>query len=76
MWETDVFLISWVSLIILICICVFLQTCEQAGEDLVSCEGQCCGMFHLHCLGLSFKPDDKLLCQECSSGEKLSLSQK
>uniref|UniRef100_A0A7N6BD87 Nuclear receptor binding SET domain protein 2 n=1 Tax=Anabas testudineus TaxID=64144 RepID=A0A7N6BD87_ANATE len=42
--------------------------CEQAGEDLVSCEGQCCGMFHLHCLGLSLKPDDKLLCQECSTG--------
>ncbi|AWP16004.1 putative histone-lysine N-methyltransferase NSD2 [Scophthalmus maximus] len=44
------------------------QTCEQAGEDLVPCEGQCCGMFHLHCLGLSLKPDDKLLCQQCSSG--------
>uniref|UniRef100_A0A7N6AMY0 Nuclear receptor binding SET domain protein 2 n=1 Tax=Anabas testudineus TaxID=64144 RepID=A0A7N6AMY0_ANATE len=44
------------------------QVCEQAGEDLVSCEGQCCGMFHLHCLGLSLKPDDKLLCQECSTG--------
>ncbi|XP_051248802.1 histone-lysine N-methyltransferase NSD2 isoform X2 [Dicentrarchus labrax] len=44
------------------------QMCEQAGEDLVPCEGQCCGMFHLHCLGLSFKPDEKLLCQECSTG--------
>ncbi|XP_059209725.1 histone-lysine N-methyltransferase NSD2 isoform X2 [Centropristis striata] len=44
------------------------QMCEQAGEDLVPCEGQCCGMFHLHCLGLSLKPDEKLLCQECSSG--------
>uniref|UniRef100_A0A3Q3IJJ9 Nuclear receptor binding SET domain protein 2 n=1 Tax=Monopterus albus TaxID=43700 RepID=A0A3Q3IJJ9_MONAL len=44
------------------------QMCEQAGEDLVSCEGQCCGMFHLQCLGLSFKPDHKLLCQECSTG--------
>ncbi|XP_039993675.1 histone-lysine N-methyltransferase NSD2 isoform X2 [Xiphias gladius] len=44
------------------------QMCEQAGEDLVPCEGQCCGMFHLHCLGLSFKPDDKLLCRECSTG--------
>ncbi|KAL6105919.1 nsd2 [Pungitius sinensis] len=44
------------------------QTCEQAGEDLVACEGQCCGMYHLQCLGLSLKPDDKLLCQECSSG--------
>lgn len=46
-----------------------LQTCEQAGDDLVPCEGQCCGMFHLRCLGLSLKPDEKLLCQECSSGE-------
>uniref|UniRef100_A0A8C6LS78 Nuclear receptor binding SET domain protein 2 n=1 Tax=Nothobranchius furzeri TaxID=105023 RepID=A0A8C6LS78_NOTFU len=46
----------------------FLQMCEKAGEDMVSCEGQCCGMFHLHCLGLSLKPDDKLLCPECSSG--------
>ncbi|XP_070776035.1 histone-lysine N-methyltransferase NSD2 [Enoplosus armatus] len=44
------------------------QMCEQAGEDLVPCEGQCCGMFHLHCLGLSPKPDEKLLCQECSTG--------
>ncbi|XP_031729091.1 histone-lysine N-methyltransferase NSD2 isoform X2 [Anarrhichthys ocellatus] len=44
------------------------QTCEQAGEDLVPCEGQCYGMFHLQCLGLSFKPDEKLLCQECSTG--------
>ncbi|XP_026164994.1 histone-lysine N-methyltransferase NSD2 isoform X2 [Mastacembelus armatus] len=47
------------------CVC---QMCEQAGEDLVSCEGQCCGMFHLQCLGLTFKPDHKLLCQECSTG--------
>ncbi|XP_074465891.1 histone-lysine N-methyltransferase NSD2 isoform X2 [Sebastes fasciatus] len=44
------------------------QMCEQAGEDLVPCEGQCCGMFHLHCLGLLLKPDEKLLCQECSTG--------
>ncbi|XP_070698721.1 histone-lysine N-methyltransferase NSD2 [Pempheris klunzingeri] len=44
------------------------QSCEQAGEDLVPCEGQCFGMFHLHCLGESFKPEDKLQCQECSTG--------
>ncbi|XP_073340595.1 histone-lysine N-methyltransferase NSD2 [Pagrus major] len=48
------------------CVC---QMCEQAGEDLVPCEGQCCGMFHLHCLDLSLKPDEKLLCQECSTGK-------
>uniref|UniRef100_A0A3P8S1T9 Nuclear receptor binding SET domain protein 2 n=1 Tax=Amphiprion percula TaxID=161767 RepID=A0A3P8S1T9_AMPPE len=50
------------------CSYVSVQGCEQAGEDLVPCEGQCCGMFHLHCLGLSLKPDDKLLCQACSTG--------
>ncbi|XP_072313696.1 histone-lysine N-methyltransferase NSD2 [Eucyclogobius newberryi] len=44
------------------------HVCEEAGEHLVPCEGQCCGMFHLQCLGLSLKPDDKLLCPECSSG--------
>ncbi|KAM7376370.1 hypothetical protein PAMP_006111 [Pampus punctatissimus] len=44
------------------------QMCEQAGEDLVPCEGQCCGMFHLSCLSPSLKPDDKPLCQECSTG--------
>ncbi|XP_038160624.1 histone-lysine N-methyltransferase NSD2 [Cyprinodon tularosa] len=44
------------------------QICEVAGEDLVPCEGQCCGMFHLHCLGLTLKPDNKLLCQECITG--------
>ncbi|KAI4803676.1 hypothetical protein KUCAC02_025337 [Chaenocephalus aceratus] len=44
------------------------QVCQQAGEDPVACEGQCCGMFHLHCLGPSVKPDKKLLCQECSTG--------
>uniref|UniRef100_A0A3Q2VJX9 Nuclear receptor binding SET domain protein 2 n=1 Tax=Haplochromis burtoni TaxID=8153 RepID=A0A3Q2VJX9_HAPBU len=48
-------------------LCGFVM-CEQAGEDLVPCEGQCCGMFHLHCLDQTLKPDDKLLCQECSTG--------
>lgn len=45
-----------------------LQACEKAGEDLVPCEGQCCGMFHLQCLGM-MELEDKLLCQECSTGE-------
>ncbi|KAM3833902.1 histone-lysine N-methyltransferase NSD2 [Diretmus argenteus] len=45
------------------------QVCEQAGEDLVPCEGQCCGMFHLHCLDPSLKPEEeKLMCRECSTG--------
>lgn len=45
------------------------QACEQAGEDLVPCEGQCCGMFHLQCLGVLLEPDSKVLCEECSTGE-------
>ncbi|XP_061102875.1 LOW QUALITY PROTEIN: histone-lysine N-methyltransferase NSD2 [Conger conger] len=42
--------------------------CEEAGEDLLPCEGQCCGTFHLQCLGLPCRPPGKLLCPECSSG--------
>uniref|UniRef100_A0A3B5AAQ8 Histone-lysine N-methyltransferase NSD2-like n=1 Tax=Stegastes partitus TaxID=144197 RepID=A0A3B5AAQ8_9TELE len=49
-------------------VCDFVQVCEQAGDDLVPCEGQCLGMFHLHCLGSSLKLDDKLQCQACSTG--------
>ncbi|KAM9777839.1 histone-lysine N-methyltransferase NSD2 [Neosynchiropus ocellatus] len=44
------------------------QLCEQPGEGLLPCEGQCSGMFHLSCLGLSFKPEEKLLCGQCSTG--------
>uniref|UniRef100_A0A8C8CGP3 Nuclear receptor binding SET domain protein 2 n=1 Tax=Oncorhynchus tshawytscha TaxID=74940 RepID=A0A8C8CGP3_ONCTS len=44
------------------------QVCEQAGEDVVPCEGQCCGSFHLSCLGSTLKPKDKLLCPVCTSG--------
>ncbi|CAL8273789.1 unnamed protein product [Merluccius merluccius] len=44
------------------------QVCEQPGEDMQACEGQCSGMFHLSCLGLNVKPEDKLLCQECTTG--------
>ncbi|XP_071223014.1 histone-lysine N-methyltransferase NSD2-like isoform X2 [Salvelinus alpinus] len=44
------------------------QVCEQAGEDVVPCEGQCCGSFHLSCLGSTFQPQDRLLCPDCTSG--------
>ncbi|KAG7459038.1 hypothetical protein MATL_G00226990 [Megalops atlanticus] len=44
------------------------QVCEESGEALLLCEGQCCGSFHLHCLGLTCKPQGKFLCQECSTG--------
>lgn len=32
------------------------------------CEGPCCGAFHLACLGLSRRPEGRLLCGECTSG--------
>ncbi|KAG5843239.1 hypothetical protein ANANG_G00148630 [Anguilla anguilla] len=43
------------------------QVCEQTGE-LLLCEGQCCGAFHLSCIGLSCPPTGRFLCQECTSG--------
>uniref|UniRef100_A0A8C8BRP9 Nuclear receptor binding SET domain protein 2 n=1 Tax=Oncorhynchus tshawytscha TaxID=74940 RepID=A0A8C8BRP9_ONCTS len=39
-----------------------------ADGDVVPCEGQCCGSFHLSCLGSTLKPQDKLLCPDCTSG--------
>ncbi|XP_066575827.1 histone-lysine N-methyltransferase NSD2 isoform X1 [Amia ocellicauda] len=44
------------------------QVCESPGEALMLCEGQCCGAFHLHCLGLRNKPQGKFLCRECTTG--------
>ncbi|XP_077420004.1 histone-lysine N-methyltransferase NSD2 isoform X2 [Vanacampus margaritifer] len=44
------------------------QVCERAGEDLLPCEGQCCGMFHLRCLDQSVTAADKPLCRPCSTG--------
>uniref|UniRef100_A0A671N9A3 Histone-lysine N-methyltransferase NSD2-like n=1 Tax=Sinocyclocheilus anshuiensis TaxID=1608454 RepID=A0A671N9A3_9TELE len=41
--------------------------CEQTREDLVMCEGQCCGSYHLHCIGLD-RSAEKVLCIACSSG--------
>ncbi|XP_067838945.1 histone-lysine N-methyltransferase NSD2 isoform X1 [Heptranchias perlo] len=43
------------------------QVCENSGE-LLLCEGQCCGAFHLACLGLSKLPQGKFMCRECTSG--------
>ncbi|XP_040261248.1 histone-lysine N-methyltransferase, H3 lysine-36 specific isoform X2 [Bufo bufo] len=43
------------------------QVCEKPGE-LLLCEAQCCGAFHLQCLGLSDMPRGKFICSECSSG--------
>ncbi|OCT87673.1 histone-lysine N-methyltransferase, H3 lysine-36 specific [Xenopus laevis] len=43
------------------------QVCEKPGE-LLLCEAQCCGAFHLQCLGMEAMPQGKFVCTECSSG--------
>ncbi|XP_068596868.1 histone-lysine N-methyltransferase, H3 lysine-36 specific-like [Brachionichthys hirsutus] len=43
------------------------QVCERTG-DLLPCEGQCYGAFHLQCLGLSAAPKRRFLCRECNTG--------
>ncbi|XP_026800594.2 histone-lysine N-methyltransferase NSD2 isoform X3 [Pangasianodon hypophthalmus] len=46
------------------CVC---QACEKTSEDLVTCEGQCYGSYHLQCMGLD-QPSDKVLCAACRTG--------
>lgn len=43
------------------------QVCEKTGE-LLLCEGQCCGAFHLACISLAQAPTGKFICPECKSG--------
>ncbi|XP_030068161.1 LOW QUALITY PROTEIN: histone-lysine N-methyltransferase, H3 lysine-36 specific [Microcaecilia unicolor] len=43
------------------------QICEKLGE-LLLCEAQCCGAFHLQCIGMSAMPKGKFICKECSTG--------
>ncbi|XP_039505240.1 histone-lysine N-methyltransferase, H3 lysine-36 specific isoform X2 [Pimephales promelas] len=43
------------------------QVCEKTGE-LLLCEGQCCGAFHLQCIGLTETPKGRFICQECKTG--------
>uniref|UniRef100_A0A3P9IB78 Histone-lysine N-methyltransferase, H3 lysine-36 specific n=2 Tax=Oryzias latipes TaxID=8090 RepID=A0A3P9IB78_ORYLA len=43
------------------------QVCEKTGE-LLLCEGQCCGAFHLACISLADAPKGKFVCPECKSG--------
>ncbi|XP_035382904.1 histone-lysine N-methyltransferase NSD2 [Electrophorus electricus] len=43
------------------------QVCEKQGELLV-CEGQCYGAFHVQCAGLTEPPTGKFTCQQCTSG--------
>lgn len=44
-----------------------VQVCEKTGE-LLLCEGQCCGAFHLPCISLAEAPKGKFICPECKSG--------
>ncbi|XP_055776025.1 histone-lysine N-methyltransferase NSD3-like isoform X3 [Salvelinus fontinalis] len=50
------------------------QICEVYGESLVSCEGDCCRLFHLECLGLASVPEGKFTCLECRNGSHLCFS--
>ncbi|XP_039631121.1 histone-lysine N-methyltransferase, H3 lysine-36 specific-like isoform X2 [Polypterus senegalus] len=43
------------------------QICEKPGE-LLLCEGQCCGAFHLQCIGMSEMPQGRFVCSECTTG--------
>ncbi|XP_066535463.1 histone-lysine N-methyltransferase NSD2 [Hoplias malabaricus] len=43
------------------------QICEKTSEDIVICEGQCYGTYHLQCLGLD-EPSEKVLCTACRTG--------
>lgn len=43
------------------------QVCEKTGE-LLLCEGQCCGAFHLQCIGLTETPKGRFVCHECKTG--------
>ncbi|KAJ7423338.1 histone-lysine N-methyltransferase NSD3 isoform X3 [Willisornis vidua] len=50
------------------------QICESYGESLLACEGECCSVFHLECLGLKAVPEEKFICTECKNGEHTCFS--
>ncbi|KAJ7405146.1 nuclear receptor binding SET domain protein 3 [Pitangus sulphuratus] len=50
------------------------QICESYGESLLACEGECCSVFHLECLGLKAVPEEKFICAECKNGEHTCFS--
>uniref|UniRef100_A0A452J0G4 Histone-lysine N-methyltransferase NSD3 n=1 Tax=Gopherus agassizii TaxID=38772 RepID=A0A452J0G4_9SAUR len=50
------------------------QICESSGESLVSCEAECCRVFHMECLGLKSIPDGKFICMECKNGQHTCFS--
>ncbi|CAB1319939.1 unnamed protein product [Coregonus sp. 'balchen'] len=41
---------------------------DTVCQGLVSCEGDCCRLFHLECLGLASIPEGKFTCLECRNG--------
>ncbi|XP_052018723.1 histone-lysine N-methyltransferase NSD3 isoform X3 [Apodemus sylvaticus] len=45
------------------------QICENTGDCLISCEGECCRHFHLECLGLTAVPEGPFTCEECETGQ-------
>ncbi|XP_028624116.1 histone-lysine N-methyltransferase NSD3 isoform X3 [Grammomys surdaster] len=45
------------------------QICENTGDSLISCEGECCRHFHLECLGLTAVPEGRFTCEDCETGQ-------
>ncbi|XP_040270696.1 histone-lysine N-methyltransferase NSD3 isoform X3 [Bufo bufo] len=50
------------------------QICENFGESLVSCYGDCSRLFHLECLGMDTLPEGKFVCMECRTGNQTCFS--
>ncbi|XP_055518087.1 histone-lysine N-methyltransferase NSD3 isoform X2 [Leucoraja erinacea] len=50
------------------------QICEKPGESLVPCEGECCRVFHIECLGPAELPNGKFTCMECTTGNHTCFS--
>uniref|UniRef100_UPI00398E5B1C histone-lysine N-methyltransferase NSD3 isoform X3 n=1 Tax=Pristiophorus japonicus TaxID=55135 RepID=UPI00398E5B1C len=50
------------------------QICEKPGESMVPCEGECCRVFHIECLGLAELPNGKFTCMECTTGNHTCFS--
>uniref|UniRef100_A0A8C2Q4B4 Histone-lysine N-methyltransferase NSD3 n=1 Tax=Cyprinus carpio TaxID=7962 RepID=A0A8C2Q4B4_CYPCA len=50
------------------------HVCETFGDSLVSCEGDCNGLFHPECIGSNSGTEGELLCQECKTGSHTCFS--
>lgn len=42
--------------------------CEEQPGDMIQCDGQCNGSFHVSCLGLKSTPSGQFKCDECTTG--------